>query len=210
MELADSKTQAVYLRVERRLSIKEIASQLDISKSTVSLWLREHPLTDEERQVRQSANGIRQGGWNKKDRGTQSKFHQLVGDETLDNPRKARIAESAVLFRLALHGFNIHAPLFDGDRSDWVVENPRTGRLSRIQVRWVHEQSRGHGLPTVLLKCYEGHSGKRKYADSECDVIVGYDLFTDTAYVFRYSELQHLAATVTILPEAAEDWSVIP
>lgn len=210
MELSRSKEEAIRLRTEKRLSLKDIAETLDVSKSTVSLWLRDYPLTENERQSRQSANGVRQGGWNKKDRGTQSRFHQLVEDERLDNPRKARIAESAVLFRLALNGFNVHAPLFDGDRADWVVENPKTGRLSRLQVRWVHEQGQGHGLPTILLKCYEGHSGKRKYADSECDVIVGYDLFTDTAYVFRYSELQHLAATVTISPMAAENWSVIP
>jgi len=207
MELADSKTQAIYLRTERRLSIKEIASQLEVSTSTVSLWLRGHPLTEEERQSRQSANGVRQGGWNKKDRGVQSKYHQIVELDNLSNARKGRIAESAVLFRLALHGFSVHAPLFDGDRADWVVENPRTGRLSRLQVRWVHEPT--HGLPTISIQCFEGHSGKKKYGALECDVIVGYDLFTDTAYVFRYSDLEHLASTVTVIPEAAENWSVI-
>ncbi len=40
-------------------------------------------------------------------------------------------------------------------------------------------------------------------------MIVGYDLFTDTAYVFEYSKQQN-SASVTISPEAAERWDLIP
>jgi transposase-like protein len=207
MDVTGSKDAAVNLRLTERLSVKDIATRLGIAKSTASLWVRDYPLSPQERQARQSQNGKERGGWNKKDRGEESKFHSMVADATLSNDRKDRIAESAVLFRLALLGFSIHSPVFDGDHIDWLVGNPKTHKLSRLQVRSVHDS--GTGLPNISLQCFLGHSGKRKYTSNECDVIVGYDLFTDIAYVFDYAS-QTNKTWVTITDEAAERWDLIP
>lgn len=178
-----------------------------MSKSTVSTWLRGMPLTASEQSRRQSDNGRRMGGWNKKDRGERSKFSVAAGDK-IDNGRKGRIAEAAVLFRLALHGFHVHGSAFDGSRSDWIVENPETGKLSRLQVKWAGDSS--GGVPVISLKCFEGHSKQRRLREDECDLVVGYDLHTDTAYVFRLSELSDNVSTVSIRPEAAERWDLVP
>lgn len=202
------KQEALRLRVDEKFSIKQIASKLHVSRSTISTWVRGHTLPIEERQLRQSENGRKMGGQNRKEQGKESKFYHSLSSKTLSNPRKMRIAESAVLFRLALHGYNIHSPLFDGDRTDWIVENPITNYLSRIQVRWVRRGR--HGLPLIQLRCYNGHSKRRRYTESECDIIVGYDLFTDTAYIFRFSDLKHLKSSVTITSESAERWDIIP
>lgn len=50
------KSEAVRLRVEERLSLPEILRKVPVAKSTLSLWLREYPLTEEEKGSRRSAN----------------------------------------------------------------------------------------------------------------------------------------------------------
>jgi transposase-like protein len=47
--LALAKAEAIRLRVEERRSIGEIAARVKAARSTVSLWLRPYPLTNEER-----------------------------------------------------------------------------------------------------------------------------------------------------------------
>ena len=51
-------------------------------------------------------------------------------------------------------------------------------------------------------------SGTRRvaYKAGDFDFIVGYDLFTDTCYVWSWEEVAHFKATVTICPEAEERW----
>lgn len=51
------KERAILLRTKERLSLKKIAEILKVSKGTVSLWLREYPLNDEEVLERMSSNG---------------------------------------------------------------------------------------------------------------------------------------------------------
>lgn len=60
--------------------------------------------------------------------------------------------------------------------------------LTKLQVKWA--SSRLHGLPFLKLRCANGRGKSRKYREGEFDFIVGYDLFTDTAYVFSYNELE--------------------
>lgn len=45
---ADVKLEAVRLRTEQRLSLKAISAKLGVSKSSLSGWLREHPLSSDE------------------------------------------------------------------------------------------------------------------------------------------------------------------
>jgi len=118
---------------------------------------------------------------------------------------KGRIAEAAVLFRLALHGFDAFSSIFDGDKTDWLVQVPETGKILRIQVRCVNTAKR-HGLPAILLTCAERHHKRRRYREGEFDFIVGYYLFNDTAYVFSFDEVVHLKTYVTVSEKYAERW----
>ncbi len=196
------QAEAIRLRVEERLSLRQIAGIVGVSKGSLSAWLKPYPLTEEERKGRNNITGLLQTP--KKDRGQASKFHRAIVGRNLTRQQKGKIAESAVLFRLALHGFNAFGSMFDGDKPDWLVEVPETGKTYRIQVRWVKESTKG--LPTVKLLCADGHKGTRRYSADEFDFIVGYDLFTDTAYVYSAAEVAHLRTFVSIGNDAAECW----
>ena len=201
MAKVEMQKEAIRLRVEGRKSLLEISRELKVSKSSVSTWVRNYPLTEEEIQEK----GKTRNRWRapKKDRGSPSWIHWLLKDKELTRDRKAKIAEAAVLLRLALHGFNVFGSVFDGDRTDWLIESP-SGRVLKVQVKWA--STKRHGLPTISLHCTEGHNKQRSYKVGEFDVIVGYDAYTDTAYVFTFDEVSNRSATVTIDEAAAERW----
>jgi hypothetical protein len=194
--------EAIRLRIEERRSLREIAEITGASKGSLSGWLKSYPLTQEERTARQKM--ARRYITPKKDRGEVSKFFHAVAGRGLTRLEKAKIAESAVAFRLLLHGFHLYGSMFDGDKADWVVQAPGTKKIYTIQVRWVGLG--GHGLPFINLKCTEGHHAQRRYAEGEFDFIVGYDLYSDTAFVYSAAEIAHLKATVTICSTHAERW----
>lgn len=192
------------LRTEQRMSIGEIAEATGAAQGSVSFWLRDIPLSEEEQKVRKQAwadKFVKSGAW-KKDRGDESKFHQMVKRAEISRDRKAQIAESAVLFRLALFGFPTSKPVFGGDKVDFLVETRRG--IVRVQVKWA--ASGQHGLPAVSLRCNNGTRKHRRYAKGEFDFLVGYDLFTDTAYVYSEADVAVLTTRVAIRKDAAERW----
>ncbi len=197
------REQAISLRVDQRLSLREISKVTGVSKGTLSPWLKKYPLSESERRAK--ASEAPRYTTPKKDRGEPSAAYLALNGRSLSPDKKAELSEAAVLFRLVLHGFHVMSPLFDCAKTDWLVEVPETRRLLRIQVKWAAPLKR-HGLPTIRLTCSEGHNEKRKYSSGEFDFIVGYDLFTDIAYVYSFSEVSHLETSVTIRPDAAERW----
>jgi len=62
------------------------------------------------------------------------------------------------------------------------------------------------GSPTVSLKRAHGHSGFVRYKKGEFDFLIGYDLYSDTAYVWSWDELRALKTNVSIAAGAAERW----
>ncbi len=197
------KAEAIRLRVEERLSLREIATVTGAAKGSLSVWLQPYPLTDEEKKARSKT--AKRYATPKKSHGEESKHYQAIVLQNLTNQQRGRIAEAAVLFRLVLHGFNVYTSVFDGDKVDCMVHVPESGKMVRLQVRCVHSPSR-HGLPVVRLKCAEGHNKRRRYREGEFDFIVGYYLFNDTAYVFPFDEVTHLKTYVTISEKYAERW----
>lgn len=197
------KAEAIRLRVEERRSLREIERLTKTARSSLSLWLRPFPLTEEERKARSKA--VRRYVAPKKSHGEESKHHRAVAVANLPRQQKGQIAEAAVLFRLFLHGFAAYKSPFDGDKTDFMVEVPETGKRLKLQVRWVTTPT-GHGLPGVLLTCAEGHHKRRRYRPGEFDFIVGYYLFNDTAYVFSFDEVTHIKTRVTVSDQYAERW----
>ena len=125
----------------------------------------------------------------------------------LDTVQIARVAEGAVMLRLLARGFGVFGSPFDGDRADWVVEHPISRNIWKIQVKSAVQGRTG--LPIVSLAHRPDQKGVRRYKDNEFDFIVGYNLFTDTAYVWSQKEVRHLAFAVTIHPDAEERWDKI-
>ncbi len=198
----DLKAEAIRLRLEERLSLREISTLTGAAKGSLSLWLKPHPLTEEEKRARSKA--AKRYITPKKSHGEESRHYKAVVWEKLSNQRKGKIAEAAILFRLALHGFNAYLSISDGDKADWLVEVPETGKVIKLQVRNVC--SFKHGLPGVLLTCTQGHNKRRRYTRGEFDFIVGYYLFNDTAYVFSFDEVIQNKTFVAISDEYMERW----
>lgn len=111
------------------------------------------------------------------------------------------------MLRLTVAGLDVYGSVFDGSKADWLVRTP-SGRSAVIQVKWTKEPTQ-HGLPTVNLTCTEGHNRRRRYREGEFDFVVGYDLFTDTAYVFSEEDVRNNRTAVTVRPENAERWDKI-
>jgi len=198
----DLAQEAIRLRVEERLSLREIAEITGASKGSLSVWLKPYPLTEEERSQR--IKSARRYVPPKKDRGEVSKFFQAAAGRELSRLEKAKIAEAAIAFRLAVHGFDIYGSMFDGDKPDWVVRVPETGKMHTIQVRWARVGP--HGLPYIGLKCTVGHNVQRRYADGDFDFIVGYDFYSDTAFVYSEDEVASLKTAVSMNWDHAERW----
>lgn len=194
-------------RIEERLSAGEIGRRLGIPKCTVSLWLKDIPLTKDEMKEKISLSHLGKPTGRMKDRGEASKYHRMVSGRDLTRQDKGKIAESAVLFRLSLLGFIVYGSPFDGDKADWLVEYVNhPGKTYRIQVKWVKEVK--NGLPLISLECVE-HGKMKRYQKGDFDFIVGYWLYNDTAYVYSFDELQHLRSRVTISENGKEAWDKI-
>ena len=198
------RQEALRLRTEEHLGLQEIAALVGISKGTASVWLRGHPLPQEELKRRVNTQGLH-GSEQKKNRGEESSVHRIVRAKNLGSVQIGKIAETAVLFRLLIHGFNPFGSVFDGDKTDWLVEVPATRKVWKVQVKTAIQNS--HGLPNVDLRCGHLHNGgTRRYKEGDFDFIVGYDLFTDTCYIWSWEEVGHLKATVSVSEDAAEQW----
>jgi transcriptional regulator with XRE-family HTH domain len=203
-KLAELRNEVIRLRLQERLSLKEIQAKTGASRGSVSLWLQDYPLTREEQleKIRIKRNGKTLGL--KRLKQSPSKYYQMVDRTTLTGQKKAKIAEAAVLFRLTLHGFSPYGAMFDGEKADWIAANEATGRTLRIQVRSVKQEK--YGTPKIKLRCSNGRGRSRRLRMDEFDILVGYDLVTDTAYVFTPEEIAHLSVTVSVCAEAAERW----
>lgn len=200
----ETRQEALRLRIEEQLSLKDIAAKLGISKATASKWLKEHPLPEKIVRRRMSENGKVSGNPQKK-RGPRSTMHKMAADSEINYTRlqKGKIAEAATVLRLVIQGFEVYSSAFDGDKFDWVVASP-SGDLLKVQVKWASPQK--DGLPLIRLQCADSARSYRRYEEGEFDFIVGYDLYTDTCYVWSWEEVSHLTSSVTICPEAAERW----
>ena len=194
------KNERLRLRTVHNFTYNQICAATGVSKSAISLWLRDRPLSPEEKAKKMKRPGLRK----KKDRGEDSCLYKSANTSGLTRFNKSKIAESAALLRLAIHGFNVFGSVFDGEKADWVVEVPETNRIHKIQVKWAKEGR--VGLPIISLVCTDGHARRRRYREGEFDFIVGYCLRTDTAYVWSWNDVKNNETTITVSDDAKERW----
>ena len=201
--MSSVKEEAITLR-KQGLSLRDISSRLSVAKGTLSGWLKNVPLTPEQR----SSLLSRPNSYHtpKKFRGEQSALSKLAGCSTLSREGTGRVAEAAVLLRATVLGLEVYGCVFDGDKADWLVRVP-SGKIAKIQVKATRVPVLG--LPTVSLTCSKGHNGKRRYMDGEFDFIVGYDLFTDTAFVYGLGDVAGNQTTVSTSDKFAEKWQKV-
>ena len=190
------KAECLRLRLDERLSYKQIQEKLGVPKGTLSYWLGEHPLTHEELDRLRSTPPMPV----RKSRGEESELYGWVKSANLGTIQTAKVSEAAVMLRMLANGFNVFGSSFDGDVADWVVQVPGSRRFLSVQVKTAVTMKTG--LPCCSLT----NSRSRRYEAGEFDFIVGFDIVTDTAYVWSWAEVAHLKATVSITPDARERW----
>jgi hypothetical protein len=201
MKRKDLLPRAIELRL-RGWSLKQIADELKISKATASVWLRSHPLDPGEIRKRRVASNRRRA---RDPEEPESKYSEWMVEQKYSTLQIAKISESAVLFRLSIHKFNAFGSVFDGDRTDWLVEIPETGRVWKIQVRTMKRLR--HGKPLIsLARSGPTHGSRERYQKGEFDFIVGYDVRDDRAYVWSWDEVADLKTTVSASTDAEERW----
>jgi hypothetical protein len=212
-EVAPVRAEARRLRLEGGLTNAEIVECLGAAKSSVYAWLLDIPLTEGAREARakprrdasikrrqRSDTGLR-----RTERGLPSKWWPTIEDRNPGNADRGRIGEAAVLFRLAVLGFEVFGSPFDGARCDFVVCSNEVSKPLKIQVKVIRAGK--WGMPTLpVRRSYGAAKTKRRYLDGEADFIVGYDLMTDTAYVYSFGETRHLSTSVSVTQDAAEAW----
>lgn len=199
------RAEAVRLRVEERKSIREIEKILGVSRGSVSLWLKDHPLTKEECRQRLSENGKRTVAICRAkpaEPRNRSKFHKMSQGLVWTNSLKGKTAEAAVLLRLFLQGYEVYGSIFDGDHFDWVIHVD--GTLRRVQVKWASKVERLRH-PFVRTVCSDGRRKQRPYLEGELDFLIGYDLYTDTCFVWAWEEVRG-KKQLSCVAEAAEAW----
>lgn len=203
------KDECISLR-KRGMSLGDISKQTGVAKSTLSGWLKNYPISEDERKrsrnlklaKRKTAKEIRS------DR-KKSKYYEWIKEEDLSRLRKAKIAESAVLFRLCLLGYSPFGSVFDGDRTDWLVEVGN--EIIKMQVKYLKTESR-YGQKFFSLTCIDGNSksGKRRtYTKDEVDLFVGYDLEIDAAYVWSWDDVGERKSAITAKEDAKERWDKV-
>lgn len=144
------RAECVRLRTEERLSLREIKDRTGASKGSLSLWLRDYPLTSEER-AQKAAKGVATRSRRRlvaRKRPEKGGLQDLIRGK-LSRHQKGKVAEMAVFLRLMLQGFAVFNSVFDGERADCVVEDLKTRGLWKIQVKAVQWPGAGkYGGPS--------------------------------------------------------------
>lgn len=190
----------IRLRVEDRRSIREIQEITGVSKGSISHYLKDHPLSDHEKKAKHTFFGNQHG--KKPDLGGESHLHSKVLVKDLNAQQKGKVAEAAVFLRLMCRGHSVFSSAFDGDKYDWLVDVK--GRILKIQVK--KTRTTRHGRPTISLDCSAGRKRHRRYEYGDFDFLVGYDTFTDKAYVFSAEEVKECKRCISVVEEAEEAW----
>jgi len=190
------KAEVLRLRIDERLSNRDIEALTGASRGSVSAWLRDHPLTEEER--RQKIREKRTASANPT-RSDPSKYAKML-QPGMSSLQKAKVAEAAVLFRFALMGFSPFGSPFDGDKADWVVDV--RGKLLKVQVRLCRLGK--HGSPFISLRRVTADKRSVRFQPGDFDFIVGYDLHSDTAFVYGEAEVAGLSTAKSVTESAKE------
>lgn len=213
-QYADLEQQAIHMRTIERLSEPQIVKKLGIGKNTIREYLREIPLSKDEIKQKIVEGMIEAGSafedsegnvvFNKRsDRGESSKAFSLVRGE-LTKRRKGQIAESAIRWKLSAHDLDGYFSDYDTAELDGIVVSSRTGKTSKIQIRYAKESRKG--LPSASLV---RSSDKVKYSKENCDFLIAYDLYQDKAYIYPIEELEQFSSFVSICPQSEERWELL-
>ncbi len=183
MAKPELKAQAIEMRLERRASFNEIAGTLGVSKGTLSLWLKDYPLTPDELKRRQTRVHI-----SEQLAPVREKAHAT--HPSLKSWQKGHIARLKVEARAAELGAYVSIPTTD-TRYDLVIDSENF--LYRVQVKYADVSMR-NSRGSVLLSLLK--NGKT-YSASEIDALLVYVAKVDRVCWFG-PEVFHGRQSITL------------
>jgi hypothetical protein len=182
---SQTKLEVIRLRVEERLSFPEILSKFNIAKSTLSLWLKDYPLTEKELRLRKHA--LRKGSL--VDLGS-TVYGSWSTRPKLSKSDLGEACRQITAAKLMFKGFGVFRPLSEDTPIDLIVSTP-SGRLLKCQCKCVYRLS-GHAEHQMNLFSVRGSRSSKfvrhKYTAREIDVFIGYCLDNDGIYIIPYEE----------------------
>lgn len=118
--------------------------------------------------------------------------------------QKGRVAETAVLQRLAKRDLDVFSSIFDGSSVDFISVDRVSGAVKKIQVKWL--KTGRHGSKMLKLEKSAGRKKFKPYQSHEVDIFIGFDGDTGVCYVFTFDEVKHLRTAVSVSDESQEAW----
>ena len=185
------REKAILLRVQDRLSYPEILEKVPVSKGTLSLWLREFPLTPEETKARQQANAehartVRLAGVSRGPSGDWSTRPDLSKSDLGEACRQMISA------KLIFQGVSVFHPLTEDTPIDLVILT-KSGRFLKCQCKCIFRTSgkRSHTMNLTSIRKWGPNSKAvaHKYTANEVDLFLGYCVDNDGVYVIPLSEV---------------------
>ncbi len=173
--------EAYILRVEKRLSLSEISKALSISKSTASLWLRNHPLPKSELTARRSI-GIKNL--------VESRALPVINKLDISPCKLGKAAELLFMSKCLQNGIDCYVPLSEDNRIDVIVGS----KLRRVQVKTIS--------PKGMYVKKVGHNSSKirkeyTYTKDDIDFFVGVDLTHSDIYIIPIEDLINYKSVVS-------------
>lgn len=188
----------------------EIKKILNISQATVSKYIVGMPLS-EEKKKNIALKSAKYRGEKTKEKNRLlweglNKFKDFMKNQKYTTFTKGSIAEAAILYRLLIHNYEVYYSAFNGGIIDIIAHNTITGRLLKIQVKCA-KGCKNSQTPIINLKKSKGRDNLIKYNNKEIDLIIGYDIYNDVAYVFTWDEIKNLKNIISATVESKENWN---
>ena len=201
----EQKKEAVRLRIEERLGISAIKERTGLAQGTLSVLLRDYPLTEQEIRERnvERLKRVRQASKTRQEARRPKPNHLAA---KLSPQQKARVSEAAAVFHLLLRGAEIYSSLFDGSKYDLLVNH--NDNILKIEVRlttYIHPK---YGRLAIKLHKSKGRHQTQTMDLKGLDFLIGYDIYDDCCYVYSINEITKKRAMV-VSDDAKGAWHKI-
>ena len=137
------KAECLRLRLDERMSYKQIQEKLGVPKGTLSYWLGEHPLTHEELDRLRNTPPVPV----RKSRGEESELYGWVKSANIGTIQTAKVSEAAVMLRMLANGFNVFTTTLASSRWKDRSQILDAGRSAAADwpglVFWEHDWRKG-------------------------------------------------------------------
>lgn len=188
------KDRAILLRKRHRMTFPEIIEKVQVSKATLSLWLRDYPLTEGELRVKRQGN-IKYARWVRGTAELEGGREPTVEWGSRPDLSKADLGEACrqmICAKLLIRGMKVFRPLTEDTPIDLVVLTD-TGRFLKCQCKCIFRSKgqQSHTMNFFSVRKWGPNSKavQHKYTSDEVDFFLGYCIDNDGVYVVPYSEV---------------------